>query len=423
MKLAAGSLAIAALVLAGCSGAPRTAAAQASSDDPGIIETAGPTPDKSEIKIGIGTAMTGPPSSAYVGVAPAAEAWATWVNRTQGGINGHPVTIVAKDTKSEGATTRAVGTEMVADPAVLAMIIADSQAEASMAPVLGPANMPVVGGSTAISSVQGVQPNYFTLGPMVAYYLPGVMQTAKAVDAKEFAAFVCAESPACQEVSDVYTKASSSIGVDYTGTYAVAASSPDFTAPCLSAIEKKTDFMTLVLGPATAVRVVNDCQAQGYSGTFGAASQAVVAPLFEKIPGLKLAGAINGFPWWADAEPVQQFRNVMKTYLPGTGYADGVWRNPSATNVWASLELFRKTMGSMSDAPTRDEVTAAYHRLNGETLGGLLSQPVSFPAGSPAPHVKCYWAYKLENGQFSTVAPSGAPGNRVSGDLASTCRD
>ena len=28
-------------------------------------------------------------------------------------------------------------------------------------------------------------------------------------------------------------------------------------------------------------------------------------------PELRLAGALNGFPWFADAEPVQVFRDAM----------------------------------------------------------------------------------------------------------------
>ena len=44
---------------------------------------------------------------------------------------------------------------------------------------------------------------------------------------------------------------------------------------------------------------------------------------------------------------------------------------------------------------------AAYDGIDGETLDGLLPQPMSFNANEPAPPVTCYWLAEYEDGEFT----------------------
>ena len=85
---------------------------------------------------------------------------------------------------------------------------------------------------------------------------------------------------------------------------------------------------------------------------------------------------------------------------------------PTATATYASLELFKKTMeaakATLAASPTRQDVLAAYGAVKGETLGGLLPQPMTFTAGQPGPKVPCFWLYTFGNGKFT-------------GDLTPTC--
>jgi len=47
---------------------------------------------------------------------------------------------------------------------------------------------------------------------------------------------------------------------------------------------------------------------------------------------------------------------------------------------------------------------------------------MTYAAGQPAPKVDCFWVYKLEGGEFSSVEVEGASGNSVSsGGLKSAC--
>ena len=124
----------------------------------------------------------------------------------------------------------------------------------------------------------------------------------------------------------------------------------------------------------TGLKVVEECTLQGYEGVWGAANNTVIASEFEGIDGLRLAGVINGFPWWADAPPVEAYNTALETYGGGV---DG--RNPSATSTWAALELFRKAMGEYGPAAdaevTAADVVAAYQQVTDETLEGLLPSP------------------------------------------------
>jgi branched-chain amino acid transport system substrate-binding protein len=154
---------------------------------------------------------------------------------------------------------------------------------------------------------------------------------------------------------------------------------------------------------------------------FGAASQSVIPKVFDEVDGLKMAGTIHGFPWWSTAAPVQKYLGVMKGYLSKSDYDGQTYANTSATNVWTSLELFRKVNTKLSDTPTRAEVTSAYHTVKDETLDGLLPQPISYPDGKPTPPINCFWSWKYTDKKFTTVEPEGKSGNGQTGDLATSC--
>ena len=170
------------------------------------------------------------------------------------------------------------------------------------------------------------------------------------------------------------------------------------------------------IGPAAGIKIATDCRAQGYEGWFGASAGAVVESTFSD-PELRMAGGLNAFPWFVDEEPVNQFNEVMEKYAPGAEHGD-----PTSTAVWSALELFRKAMTDAPAEPTREDVFTGYYSLDNEDLDGLLPQGMTYTEGQPAPKVDCFWVYKLENGEFTSVEVPGGSGNSItSGPLKSTC--
>ncbi|MEY3167458.1 MAG: hypothetical protein RLZZ343_1261, partial [Actinomycetota bacterium] len=106
-----------------------------------------------------------------------------------------------------------------------------------------------------------------------------------------------------------------------------------------------------------------------------------------------LVGTLNGFPWWVDDAPVVEYRSVMD----GAGVDPEGYENPTATGIWAALQMFAKANATLSDAPTAAETLANMFTIKDETLGGLVS-PTTWTEGETAPPRNCWWNYSLTAG-------------------------
>lgn len=400
-------------------GGAETTEAGGETTEGGEVEAPTGTP----IKIGVIYAETGRTGTVYNTIDDVANAWAEWVNTEQGGVNGHPVEIVAVDDESTGEGAVAAARELVESEGVVGVIIQDSAAEIATVDYLSQQGVPYLGGTANNRPIDGSGsewPNtHFVTAPSNPGTAAGVLVAASTVGQQAFGATVCAEVPACAEAGQLYEPVAGGLGLEYVGLVTVGAADPSYTAPCLELIGKGADFINLGVAIDTGVRVVEECNLQGFEGVYGAVNNTVIAAQFEAIEGLRLAGVLNGFPWWADAPPVEAYLTALETYGGGV---DG--RNPSATSTWAALELFRKAMGEFgpdADAEvTPAEVVAAYQQVTDETLDGLLPAPLTFAAEGPQPYVPCFWLYDMQDGEFSTVT-SGESGNGASGDLQTSC--
>ena len=379
-------------------------------------------PTGTPVKIGVIYAETGRTGGTYNTVDDVANAWAEWVNTEQGGVNGHPVEIAAVDDTSTGEGAVAAARELVETEGVVGIVIQDSAAEVATVDYLAEQGVPYIGGTANNRPVDGGDtswPNtHFVTAPSNPGTAAGTLLAASAIGQTAYGATVCAEVPACAEAGQLYQPVADAVGIEYVGLVTVGAADPSYTAPCLEMIAKGADFINLGVAGETGLRVIEECTIQGYQGPFGAANNTVVASQFEPVEGLRLAGVINGFPWWADAPPVDAYNTALETY----GGVDG--RNPSATSTWAALELFRKAMteyGPAADAEvTATDVVDSYYQVQDETLDGLLPSPISFVPEGPQPYVPCFWLFDMQDAEFSTVT-LGDSGNGATGDLQSSC--
>jgi branched-chain amino acid transport system substrate-binding protein len=375
-----------------------------------------PALTKSEIKIGLIVSKTGSSSSSSKSGADAALAWQNWINAGDG-VAGHPVKVIIKDDKSDGATATAAAQELLADPKVLSISTEASNTEIPVAAALGGKDVPVIGATGYQPKVWTGHPNYFPTTPQ-AFPATVMVQfaAAKAVGATKWASVYCAEIAACKEATTLYTPAAKQVGLQYTGSVAISTTAPNYTAECLRMKNQGADFIQISVAPAAGRKLVSDCVAQGYKGWFGASAGSVNAAL-TKIENVKFAGGIQGFPWWTDDQPVKQFRDVMEKHAPDADY-----ENPAATSVWAALEMTRKAAAGLGDNPTRKDLTAGLHKVKDEDLGGLLAQKVSYTDGKNGPAINCLWGYKRENGKFAHLPLPGPSGNSVGdGPLKTGC--
>jgi len=64
----------------------------------------------------------------------------------------------------------------------------------------------------------------------------------------------------------------------------------------------------------------------------------------------------------------------------------------------------------------------AYDSLKGETLHGLLPQPMTYTVGKPAPKVTCFWIFAYTAGKNGfTALHQGPSGNGATDGLRSSC--
>jgi branched-chain amino acid transport system substrate-binding protein len=399
--------------------APATTAAPVTTAAPAKVAGA-------PVKIGLLSAETGNASSAYKNAPGVAIAWQKWVNEEKGGIAGHPVEVVTADDKNTAAEAQAAAKDLIESKGIVAIILQDSTAESALQTYINEKKFPVVGGSAnnaAAGIGYGVSPYYFptATGAPTSGEIPVIM--AKALGQGPYSAAVCAEVAACAASAKQAENKAKALGLDYAGVLTVSGSAPNYTAECLEiqsriagASSRSAGYVSIGLAPTAMTRLINDCIRQGYQGYFGASSNTASEALLDKIDGIKMGGYVNGFPWWSDAAPVKNFRDVVAKYNKGAEF-----RDPAATSTWATLELFRKVMNAAGAPASKDDVLKAYWGVKDEALDGLLPKPVTYTEGKPS-LINCFWPFQYKDKKFTTyVLDKAFTGNGQTGDLRTAC--
>jgi branched-chain amino acid transport system substrate-binding protein len=404
---ATGVVAVLALTATACGDDDDTSAGAPSGGDTPTT-TAGEQPTGAPLRIGLLVDQSGPQAQGQAEAVDVAEAWAADTNAT-GGVAGHPVELVVEDTKGDAPTGSAAAEELVADESVVATLVVDSAGEAAFIPVLSSGGLPVVGGMGYNPRVWGALPNVWGIATTFPSVVNEQVIAAEAAGATTTAVAACAEVASCSAAAPIFEAANEALGLEYAGLVTVAVDAPDFTAECLQFVNDGVDFIQLSASASLVQRLASDCATQGYTGVFGASAGTVTPALYsgQDIP---LTGGLNGFPWFADAEPVQHFRDVMEA----NDVDEETYGTPGATTTWASLELLRtvveNNVATLGDNPDRAGIIAAYGTVADETVGGLLPNPVTFTANQPGPPIPCFWLYTYEDGEFSGDFEPTCPG-------------
>jgi branched-chain amino acid transport system substrate-binding protein len=352
----------------------------------------------SPIVVGMVADVTGPTGVPDAKGSKVFKVWADYTN-DNGGIQGHPVEVRVADTRGDAPTAAAAAQDLLDDTSVVAVVSLQNTTEAATGEIFGGGDLAVIGGLGYNPTIWHALPNWYGITTSFPSVVNEQVAAAADVGAKHPAAVVCAEVPSCRQAEPVFQAAAKAKGLDYAGSVQVAASAPNYTAECLELSDREADFIQLSLTSGVSERLANDCLRQGFDGWFGASAASVMPDLYARVDGIRLAGGVNAFPWWIDSEPVQTYRDAMEEY----GVADEDYQLPNGSAAWATGELFKKALSGIAegDTVTRQTVQDAYGAINGETLDGLLPQPVTYTAGQPAPPVSCYWLYSYEDGEFT----------------------
>jgi branched-chain amino acid transport system substrate-binding protein len=391
-------------LIAGCSsskggsgGGSHSASSQASA-----AGSSAATPTGSPIKIGVIATTSGSQATGCNQGATVAPAWADWINKEQGGINGHPVQVTVKNDGGDPATAQSVAKELVSAGVTVVLVSCDNLLPAFEGTFLA-AKIPLVSGPAN-------NPDWYTkagLYPLPTDLISGqgdqVAVAKKFAHATKVADLYCSEVAACAQAAPLKAAAAKKLGLGFT-SLAVSSTATSYTAQCLQLQQEKVDYAILSFVAPAGAKFIQDCQAQGYTPTFGTSSQSLGAKDLFDVQGAKLFGVAYGFPSVADAAVVQTFRDVMGKYAE-----NGPWREGVGSMSWVGLEAIRKAASTVSTSASVSaaDITKRLDSFKDEDLGGLLANKVTFTAGKPLGLGKqpCYFALGVQDGKL--IAPNG----------------
>ncbi|WP_026926474.1 ABC transporter substrate-binding protein [Granulicoccus phenolivorans] len=378
----------------------------------------GPTPTGDPVKIGLQYSEV-PGFQQFAASKQVADAWTQWVNNEMGGVNGHPVEIIAINDQLNGDTSVASARQLVEQDHVAAVISQTPLSYSVNASYFASQKMPLIGGIASDIDVTKAGSNVYPMEGTTPYAQAAPVLAISQSGGRSYAVAACAEVPSCTTSADIMAKFAPA-GVTSRSTVRVGTADASYTGPCLGLVQGAPDAIVLVLGGAVSQKLVPECQLQGFTGSYVVQANSADKANIDALTGAgaSVIGTQSNFPWWADAEPAQRFRDVIDRYAPDTPMGS------TATGTWSTLELFRKAM--KAHGPGADKavdaaaVRDAYAQIKDETLDGLLPQPLTFGANTPS-DVTCVWPFTVENRKPKTLAPHGDSGNGQTGDLASSC--
>jgi branched-chain amino acid transport system substrate-binding protein len=403
-RLAVGAavLTIAALAAAGCSSSSGGGGGSSTGAPTGTGSTAGggssaAAPSGSPIKIGVIATLSGPQASSSNQAATVAPAWADYVNKQLGGINGHPVVVSVKDDAGQPTTAASVINGFVNDKVVAILAGSDNLVPAFSAITIK-AGIPLVSG-TANSADWYTKPLMYPTVTDVASGLVGQMLVAKQFGkAKKFADLYCAEVAACKQADPPLKQVATKLGVGFT-SLAISSTATSYTAQCLALKQSGVDYAQLNFTTSAAAKFIADCQAQGYNPTWGTSEQSIGAP-YLKLSKLTAFGPAYAFPSAATGGGVSTFTSAMTKYAK-----DDNWKEGTASFDWTGLVAIQKALASVSKtaAVTAQDVTNGLDAFKGETLDGIAANKLTFTKGTPVAFTKqpCFFVVGVKDGKVT----------------------
>jgi branched-chain amino acid transport system substrate-binding protein len=336
--------------------------------------------------------------SIFPGGPAALQAWAQDVN-TRGGLNGHPVKVVAADDGSDPARGLSLVKQMVEGQGAIALV-------ASMIPLSFPGirpyldqkGIPLVGGDVTLADWIE-DPLIFPQGTDVHSISVGAVQLITAGGLGKLAILYCGESPSCKALADAASSTPPpGVHVVYEGQISIAQT--DFTTECLQAKSQGAQSIFVAADANSVIRVGRSCAQQQSKPRYGTASIAV-GPQLAADPNMNgLIAPVNNAPWFLNNTPgTKAFANAMRTYAPGAPLS------APAASMYASGKLLEAAASHLGPVAKSADLVAGLTSLRNQTLDGL-APPLTFVSGRGTGPIPCYFVVAVQNGQW--VAPNGA---------------
>ncbi len=375
------------------------AAMIASSVGVGIVATqsSGAVANSTWVLGSIGT-YSGSNASNFIGANLTIEAWAKYTN-AHGGINGHKVKVISDDDGGSPSTALNDVKQLVNDDHVLAIVNDSSGEDASFSAFLAEANVPVIGGSTPLTSFF-TEKNYFPVGATSNESVPDLLLYAKNVLHQTSGAYLyCVEAPVCSQLLPVYQGAYNAIGGTLAVSETTSVGDANFDSQCLAAQSAKAQDLEFV-GPSFELPgIASNCSSLGYNPTLLNEDVVLTPALATQLGSASAVFAADAFPFTATTGPAAIYRAALAKYAPSVLSSKTFTQDDA--DAWAAGELFEAAAkaGHLGNKPTRAQVFAGLYKLKSATLGGL-TPPLTFHKNK-ANSVSCIFIVDVDAGKIT----------------------
>jgi branched-chain amino acid transport system substrate-binding protein len=390
-------------MLGACSSSSKSSTSNTTLGSSGGSPSTSNAPTGSTVTIGLIGGFTGSQASTTSQAATVAPAWQDWIN-ANGGINGHPVKVLAEDDQFSPAVAQADAKDLESKGVVAIVAAEDFFVETWDAAAIAK-GIPIVSGQDA-DPAWYTKAGMFPTGPNGIVYLTSQEQVAvQNAHSKKFALAYCAEIAACAQATPIMASEAKKLGLSFT-SLAISATAPSYVAQCLQLQQQHVDYVQLSLASAPALKVIQSCQSQGYNPTWGA-TDTTVATAWTKLPNLTVYGPAYAFPTFdTSAAPVATFTAAMQKYAKNSN-----WHGGESAYTWDGLQTVAKAIEDGNVSPsasvTSQDVLQGLYSFKGENLGGELANKLTYTQGKPNGYNfnLCYFVLELKDGNLT--APVG----------------
>jgi branched-chain amino acid transport system substrate-binding protein len=323
-----------------------------------------------------------------------------WVSATNaaGGINGHPVQAVILDDQNNPSTALTNAQQLVQQDHVKVIFDLSDNLESAFAKVVDTAKVPVLGQSE--STVLGTDANFYSTGTTVEPLIWGELKAASLAKVAKIGALYCAEIASCAETVPLFTSLGPTVGVSLAYSAKVSSTASSYTAQCLGSKDSGATGVTIGAASDVALRVAEDCAAQGYKPTYVSTAGEMTTPWLAQSALNGAIGTTQDVPWFDDSLPATKaMQAAFAKYSPSLT-SDAAF-GATATIGWAAGTVFAtvaKTAGLIPGS-SQTAIIAALDTVKNDTFGGI-TPPLTYTAGKPA-QVPCSFVAGISGGKWT----------------------
>jgi branched-chain amino acid transport system substrate-binding protein len=386
-------------LLAGCGSSSDEGSSQPSAAATSTPKAPPSTVSGTPITVGFVCSCTGPLAKTIGRSEEVIQSWAKWTN-AHGGLNGHPVKVIAADDGQNPAKGLEVVKQLVEQDKVMAIVGQMSFTTPSWAKYATAQGVPVVGG-TPLDAAFLSNPDFFLSGSNLLMTFTGMVQLAQQNGKKHIGVYYCAETPVCAQAPKLVTALAKPLGLQVTSTR-VSSTAPSYTAPCLSFKQKSVDALIVAANSTAVPRIVGACAQQGFKPlNLAGAGTTERSWLSDPVLTGTLVAASNANYTDTSIPGIKSFTEALNQYAPGL--TDSPQFSWPYLSPWAGGQLFAAAAkaGKLTPTSTSADVKKGLYTLKDETLDDI-APPLNFSAGKPG-FPGCYFQAKIGDGAISTL--------------------